>query len=197
MVEKKKGKNTKTVKKTSSKVTSKKTKKVVKEVEKKKTFKEIVTSVPFLVGVFVCLVILIVFLGVLIYQKEQKKKEDFDAHITIPVLKVSSNFEFGVDASLLLQEDNQEYIFKVVNYRNDEMAKEDVPYMVVIENPTNAVISLTKGDDDTDLMVDQKKTELQEFMPVSEEKQEFYYHLKIKSHGKLKLNDFISIQIVS
>ncbi len=197
MAEKKKSKNTKTIKKTSSTDNRKKTKKVVKEVEKEKTFKEIVTSVPFLVGVFVCLILLIAFLGVLIYQKEQKKKEEFDAHITIPVLKVSSNFEFGVDASLLLQEDNQEYIFKVVNYRNDEMAKEDVPYMIVVENPTNAVISLTKGDDKTDLMVDQKKTELQEFMPISEEKQEFYYHLKIESHGKLKLNDFISIQIVS
>ena len=201
MVEKKKGKK---ITKSKTKLERKKTTKKVErkthlkeEKKKKKTFKEIISSVPFLVGVIVCLLLLIAFLGLLIYQKEQKKKEEFDAHITIPVLKVNSNFEFGVDASLLLKEDNQEYIFKIVNYRNEDMATVEVPYTILVSNSTNAVVSLTKGEEETDLMVEQEKTEIQETMPLSEEQEEFYYHLKIESHGKLKTNDFIMIQIVS
>ena len=185
MAEKKK-KNTKT-----------KSKKTTKVVEEKKSFRDVINSVPFLIGVMIFLVVLIGFLGVLIYQKEEKKREEFDAHITIPVLKISSNFEFGVDTSLLLKEDNQEYIFKIVNYRGEDMANIEIPYKIIIENPTNAVIELTKGDDKTNLITSQEKTELEEVMPLSEEEEEFYYHLKIVSHGKLKTNDFVSIQIVS
>ena len=187
-------------KKTNTKKNSNKGKKVVvKKVENKSKadWKEFFRSTPFLIGVFVGLIVLIVFLGVCIHQKEQKKIEEFDAHITIPVLKTDANFEFGVDALLLTKEYNKEYIFKITNFRNDQKAEEEVPFQIVIENDTKATISLTKGDSEDELITDQKRTVIEEVMPLSEEEEAIYYHLKIASSGKLKKDQFIQIQILS
>ena len=196
MTEKKKKNSKENLKK--GKSTSKKAKKeVVVQEEKKKDWKEFFQSTPFLLSVFIGLIILIVILGVCIYKNEKKKEEEFDAHITIPVLKVSSNFEFGVDASLLVDEKNREYIFKITNYRNEDKAKEEIPYQVVIENTTNSIITLTKGDSTDNLIQEQEETVLEEVMPFSEENEEVYYHLRIDSFEDLKMDDFIQIKIIS
>jgi len=188
-------------KKSSTRKKEVKEKKIIEEAKAldspKKAWKDIFSSVPFLFGVLCFLLVFIIFLGFLIYHKEKEKEESFDAHISIPVLKIGSSFKFGIDASLLLEEKDQEYIFKVTNYRNDVKAKIDIPYKVIINNPTNAVISLTKEEDKTDLMVEQNNTELEEIMPFSEENEAVYFHIKITSHDKMKSDDFISVEIVS
>ena len=167
------------------------------EKSKKKDWNSFFRSTSFLAIIFIGLIILIVCLGIGIYQKEQKKIEEFDAHITIPVLKKDSNFEFGVDSYLLTKEHNKEYIFKITNFRNDEKALEEIPFQIVIENDTKASISLTRGDLSEDLIKGQKKTAIDDIMPLSQEDEAIYYHLKITSSKSLKKDQFIQIQILS
>ena len=173
-------------------------KNIVKEVEQpKKNWKTFFTSLPFLISTFCILLLVVIYLGVLIYQKEKKKEESIDAHITVPVLKIGSNFEFGVDASLLVKEKNKEYIFKVTNYRGEELNDTEVEYAIVIENPTKTVISLTKEDGTDNLITDQERTVIEGEKLAGGEQKEVYYHLKIDSFEDLKTDDFITIQVLS
>ncbi len=174
----------------------KKKKKKTKKKEEK-NWKEIFSSTPFLGTVFGLLLILIGVLGVLIYQKELKKEAEWDSHITIPVIEAGANFEFGIDLSVFVKEKNPEYIFKIVNYRDDEVNEEEIPYQILIENNSDSIISLTKEESSDDLIKTQKSTLIEGEILPSNEKKEVYYHLNLKEFGKIKNSDLIHVQIIS
>ena len=60
------------------------------------------------------------------------------ANISIPIIKEDSRFAFNINALNLSQTD--EYVFKIVNYRDDNINTEDFSYNITIINPKNAVL---------------------------------------------------------
>lgn len=160
------------------------------------TMKEFFSSLLFLKIFFGILIILVIVLGVLIYQKESQSEEEELAHITVPVYQVGTGFEFGIDAALLSKESNKEYILKITNYKGNKKIKEDVPYQIIVENPTDSIISIKKNHDKDNLMQEQKNTIIEDVMP-SKDKADIYYHIVIDSVGNLQNNDLYSVKIVS
>lgn len=169
----------------------------VEEVEKKSKMKEFFSSIMFLKIIFVILIIVVIVLGIFIYKKEKNDaNNEQDAHITVPVNQLGSDFEFGIDALLLSKENNKEYILKITNYKDDKVNKEEIPYQVIIENPTDCIISVTKDDEDKNLMVEQLSTTIEGKL-TSAFKEDIYYHIVIDSIGNLQSNDLLSVKIVS
>ena len=166
------------------------------KIKGKNVIKGFFSSLLFLKIFFGVLIILVITLGVLIYQKESNLEEKEDAHITVPVYQVGTDFEFGIDAALLNKESNKEYILKITNYKGNKKIKEDVPYQIIVENPTDSVISIKKNHDKDNLMQEQKTTIIEDVMP-SKDKVDVYYHIVIDSVGNLQNNDFYSVKIVS
>ena len=168
----------------------------VEKVEKKSKMKEFFSSIMFLKIIFVILIIVVIVLGIFIYKKEKSDDNKQYAHISVPINQLGSDFEFGIDALLLSKENNKEYILKITNYKDNKVNKEEIPYQVIIENPTDCIISVTKNDEDKNLMVEQLSTMI-EGMLGSSKKEDIYYHIVIDSIGNLQSNDFLSVKIVS
>ena len=128
-------------KKTTSTKKSGSTKKVdskknVKKIEKK-SIKNFFTSEKFLAVIFVLLLILVIVLGVLAYQKNEEYKDHPNSNINIPVTKLETKFDFNISAFYLAQ--SKEYIFRVSNYDDDIKAEGKIPYKITIENTADCV----------------------------------------------------------
>ena len=168
----------------------------VEKVEKKSNMKEFFSSIMFLKIIFVILIIVVIVLGLFIYKKEKNDDNKQYAHISVPVNQLGSDFEFGIDTLLLSKENNKEYILKITNYKDDKVNKEEIPYQVIIENPTDCIISVTKDNEDKNLMVEQLSTTIEGKL-TSALKEDIYYHIVIDSVGNLQSNDLLSVKIVS
>ena len=175
-----------------SKVQSKGKQKVIHERKSKSTKSYILLWV-----LFVLLLGLVVGLGVLVYQKKKAVGEEEIANINIPITKVDSRFSFNINA-YNLSSSNGEYVFRVSNYKNDEIASPDLTYSITIQNPTDVVVKLTKGDEDKDLMVEQTSTVLGSQSFSTSEKEDVYYHISVVKKGKkVDVKDLISVIITS
>ena len=170
----------------------KKSKKTNKKEEK--NWKELLTSTKVLWGIWIALVILIVFLSVKIYQKKQEAKNYVHTNLNLPIIKKEDSFEFSIDASALST--TKEYVFRISNYQEDKINKEELTYYIEIENPTDSIIEVYKNEENENLINTQEKTELEDSLG-NEEKEDIYYHVRIKSHGKLSTKDFIQIKVTS
>ncbi len=153
------------------------------------------SSTAFLTFVFVLLVIIVAFLIVLVHQKRKEVGDELHANIVIPIYKKDADFEFSISAVDLKK--SKEYVFKVVNYMKDIVNQEDVSYKITIKNPTDSVISLTKNDDNNNLMKLQKETVLDNEILMSKEQDEVFYFVHFKKVGKLKNDDLITVHIAS
>ena len=162
--------------------------------KKKITFKDIINSTKFLSIVFILLLILVIVLGILCYKKNEELKENGFSNITIPIIKKDDSFEFSINALTLARTD--EYIFKVTNVKDDVINEEEIPYTVTIENNNDCVISVSIDDTKKDLMKDQESTILTDKLRKVE-KDQVYYHVKVKSYGKLGNKDLINVKINS
>ena len=166
--------------------------------KKKKTWKEKIkeffSSLLFLEILFVILLVVVVCLGVLVHQK-RSSNEELHANIVIPIYKKDADFEFSISAVDLKK--SKEYVFKVINYMKDIVNEEDIVYSVNVQNPTDSVITLTKNDDETNLMKSQENTLLENEVLSSKEEKEIYYYVRFKKVGKLKNKDLITVHIAS
>ena len=106
-----------------------------KSIEKKTDYKVNTTNSnnhasTFQLIIFIVLLIVVIALGVLIFQKSKMESNNETANISIPIIKEDSRFAFNINALNLSQTD--EYVFKVVNYRDDDINTEDFSYNITI-----------------------------------------------------------------
>lgn len=169
-------------------------KKKKKKNKKKNTFSNDI-SIILLWSVFVFLIFVVVALGYKVYLKGQSGEENKVANLRIPIVEKDFEFEFGIQALSLLQE--EEYTFKIVNYRGDEVLEEDLSYSIVIENTTGAAIKVFKNDESVNLMKEQAKTEIENGAIKGGKKGEDIYHVIMISSQKLSKDDIIQIKVIS
>ena len=143
--------------------------------------------------IFVVLLIVVFVLGILIFQKSKNENNNESANISIPIIEKDSRFAFNVNALNLSQTD--EYVFKVVNYRDDNINTEDFTYNITIINPTNAVIKMTKDDGKKNYLSGKKEETIVNEKLGNSLKEEHYYHIKVIKTGKLMEKDLISVII--
>ena len=169
-----------------------------KSIEKKIDYKVNTTNSnnhasTFQLIIFIVLLIVVIVLGVLIFQKSKMESNNETANISIPIIKEDSRFAFNINALNLSQTD--EYVFKVVNYRDDDINTEDFTYNITILNPTNTVIEMTKDDDKKNYLSGKKEETIENEKLGNSLKEEHYYHIKVVKTGKLMEKDLISVII--
>ena len=167
-----------------------------KDKKEKKTIKEIINSTPFLLTVFLLLLITVIILGCIIHKKDYEKAQAFDSNMVIPLYEIETSFTFGIDAKALSKLDSREYVIKLTNYKGEKVEEEEMTYQVFVENLTDSVISLRKGDSKKNLMTDQKNTLIDEVMESSSEKEETYIYVHLDSFKKIEDGDFIHVKII-
>ena len=185
----------KKVVKQENKVSTKETKTIRGRKKEKFSFQEFCTSYATLWTIFVLLILLIIVLGVMIYQKNEKEKHSAFANMKVSVVKKDDEFSFGISALTLAQTD--QYIFKIMNYKKNSINQEEIPYKVIVDNATDSVIKVTKNDSDEDLMKEQSYTVIEEGVLSKDEQEDIYYHVTITSSGKLSSKDVIYVKIIS
>jgi hypothetical protein len=167
--------------------------------KQKKSFleslKSIVTSTTFLGIVFVLLLGLVIILGIYVHDKKNEEREELHANIMIPINEVETEYEFSISAIDLRKVGK--YIFKITNYLKDAINEDEIVYSITIQNPTDSVITLTKEDAKENLMLDQKKTVIENEILPSLYKKDVYYTVQFAEIGDLKNKDLISIIINS
>ena len=163
--------------------------------KKKKTAQDLLNSVKTLTVVFVLLLVLVIFLVVLCAIKYKESKENEFANMIIPVYELNTNYEFNINAKILSEVDN--YTFKIVNYKKNEINKEEIPYKIEIKNDTNSTIKVTKNDSKKDLMKEANESIIDEVTLEKDKKQNIYYHIKITNYKDLTKDDLIYIKITN
>ena len=167
-----------------------------KKKKKKNTKKEIDTVDKIMIGVLVLLGIFIVFLGFrLVFEISKSSKNTVKANIVIPVL----NKQNTSSITLNMKEFNEKsvYIFKVNNYRNNDVNKEKINYTVRVLNEDQTNIILTKNDSDKNLANTEKEFEVPNNKLKAKEKQSDVYRLKIKDKNNIKSDSKVIISIDS
>ena len=164
----------------------------MKKKKKNRSIKSFFKSTKFLKIIFILLIILVVFLVVLCVIKDKESKDNGFANISFPLVEDSKPIEFGINALTLSQTD--EYIFKVVNFKDNKINQKKREYTVTIENKLDCVISVTINDQKENLMINQESTILTDTLK-SKEKETVYYHVKVKSSGELGDRDLINVRI--
>ncbi len=167
----------------------------MKKKQNKKNVQDLLKSVKTLTVVFVLLLVLVIFLLVLCVIKYKESKVNAYANMVIPVYEVNTDYEFSINAKILSEVD--EYVFKIVNYKNKEINKEEIPYKIEIKNDTNSIIKVTKDDSKKDLMKNQKETIIDENTLKKDTKESIYYHVKITKAKDITKDDLIYIKITN
>ena len=167
----------------------------MKKKQNKKNVQDLLKSVKTLTVVFILLLALVIFLLVLCIIKYKESKANAYTNMVIPVYEVNTDYEFSINAKILSEVD--EYVFKIVNYKNKEINKEEIPYKIEIKNDTNSIIKVTKDDSKKDLMKNQKETIIDENTLKKDTKENIYYHVKITKINDISKDDLIYIKIVN
>lgn len=163
--------------------------------KKKKTTDDLLNSTKKLMIVFILLLVLVIFLFVLCVVKYKESKKNEFANMIIPVYELNTDYEFSVNAKILSEVD--EYVFKIVNYKKEDINKEEIPYKVEIKNDTNSTIKVTKDSSKKDLMDKQKEKIIDEVTLEKNKKQDIYYHIKITKSKDLTADDLIYVKIIN
>lgn len=161
----------------------------------KKTTADLLNSTKKLMIIFILLLVLVIFLFILCVVKYNESKKNEFANMTIPVYELNTNYEFSINAKILSEVN--EYTFKIVNYKKNEINKDKIPYKVEIKNNTESTIKVTKDDSKKDLMNKEKEKIIDEVTLEKNKKQNIYYHIKITKSNDLTKEDLIYVKIMN
>ena len=107
----------------------------------------------------------------------------------------SSDFEFGIDVKELEKEKGKRYTFKIVNYHDEELIQEDIPYEIHIYNPTESTFKITRDNQEKTLHKDESL--VIEGSLAGKQKIEDYYTVQIVNYQKESSEEFLYIHIFS
>lgn len=178
---------------TKAKVAKVKTSQTREKTKNKK--KSIFTTENILAAVFGILLIVVVVLGVMVFNKSQENKDKVNANLVVPIFEVNAEENVSLNTLALAEED--EYVLKITNYKDDKVIAEKVNYSITVENDSKAIVKVTKNKDTEDLMKNQKSTVIENQELKSNTKEDVYYHISITEKNKIDKDDKVNIKIAS
>ena len=172
-------------------VTENKVVKKEKNNKKKIDYAKVVTNEKFLLSVFILLAVIVCILGCLVIKHKNNTRVIDKTNVVIPIIEENTTNSIQIDAFGLTKE--RFYVIKVTNYRDKNINKEEFKYTINVENDTKATIKVTKNDDETNLIKNNKKTVVTGQELIKDKKQEDYYYVSVVHDGGVVKNDFIKI----
>ena len=137
-------------------------------------------------------IVLILIIALIKLSVEQKQRGN--VQLIIPILSDKINEEFNIDISNLKENETKTYVFKVTNYRDKEINKENIDYSLSLNKLGNDVdISMYKNQEKDNLLI---KDDFKVMGTLfKEQKMEYTYTIKIKANKKVENKKKISISI--
>lgn len=157
--------------------------------------KSIFTTENILAAVFGILLIVVIVLGVMVFNKSRENKDKVNANLVVPIFEVNAEENVSLNTLALAEED--EYVLKITNYKDDKVISEKVNYSITVENDSKAIVKVTKNKDTEDLMKNQKSTVIENQELKSNTKEDVYYHISITEKNKIDKDDKVNIKIAS
>ena len=153
------------------------------------------TSVILLI-VFITLCVTVCILFGLVLHKNKEMSKNPTASIVIPVIKKDNKMTFSLD--LYSMKEKEEYIFKVTNYRGDNVNDFDINYSIYIKNDTDAKLELYRvGNEKVNLMDNIVDNEIKGFKLYKNEKEDIYFKVVVSNLKNVKKKELASIMILS
>lgn len=162
---------------------------------KKNTKKQTINQEKVLAIIFVALAILVIILLIVALKQKNERKARNESHITVPVLEENTTSNISINLKEFKEENTNEYVFIVSNYRQDKINKKELEYDINITNSDNIDIKLYKNDDTTNIL--DEDLEVEDNILVKNKKQEDIYKLVITKNDKIKDSSVINIEIDS
>ena len=162
---------------------------------KKNTKKQTINQEKILAITFVLLAILVIILLIVALKQKNERKARNESHITVPVLEENTTSNISINLKEFKEENTNEYVFIVSNYRQDKINKKELEYDINITNSDNIDIKLYKNDDTTNIL--DEDLEVEDNILVKNKKQEDIYKLVITKNDKIKDSSVINIEIDS
>lgn len=162
---------------------------------KKNTKKQSINQEKVLAMIFVALAILVIILLIVALKQKNERKARNESHITVPVLEENTTSNISINLKEFKEENTNEYVFIVSNYRQDKINKKELEYDINITNSDNIDIKLYKNDDTTNIL--DEDLEVEDNILVKNKKQEDIYKLVITKNDKIKDSSVINIEIDS
>lgn len=178
---------------TKARVAKVKTRQTREKTKNKK--KSIFTTENILAAVFGILLIVVIVLGVMVFNKSRENKDKVNANLVVPIFEVNAEENVSLNTLALANED--EYVLKITNYKDDKVIAEKVNYSITVENDSKAIVKVTKNKDTEDLMKNQKSTVIENQELKSNTKEDVYYHISITEKNKIDKDDKVNIKIAS
>ena len=148
-----------------------------------------------MIGVLIVLGIVILFQGIKLVKEVTKKTDNpIKANIVIPVLGENTNSSITLNMKEFDEE--SEYIFKVTNFRYNDINKEKITYKVVITNLDKTNILVTKNDKDINVDAEEEFISSKNNLKAKE-KQTDIYKVKIKDKNNIDEDSKVIISIES
>ena len=169
---------------------NKNNKEVVVEKVNKKDKGTIIMTITF----FALLILVSVLFAVVIHKKHVADNE-LVAKMVFPVIEKDSAMSFSIDLGYVSEDDD--YIFKITNYRDDKVNDFDVNYKIIIKNETAAKIKVFRGKTNVNLMKKQKNTEITDLKLYKNEKEDVYFRVSFSNLDKIKKKDMVDVYIVA
>lgn len=167
----------------------------MKKESKKNIKKQAINQEKVLAIVFVALSILVIILLIIALKQKNARQVKDESHITIPVLEENTKSNISINLKEFKEEDTNEYVFIVSNYREDKINKNELEYDLKITNSDNVEIKLYKNENTTNLI--EKELEVEDNTLIKNKKQEDVYKLVITKNDKIKDTSVINIEIDS
>lgn len=162
---------------------------------KKNTKKQTINQEKVLAITFVLLAMLVIILLIVALKQKNERKARNESHITVPVLEENTTSNISINLKEFKEENTNEYVFIVSNYRQDIINKKELEYDINITNSDNIDIKLYKNDDTTNIL--DEDLEVEDNILVKNKKQEDIYKLVITKNDKIKDSSVINIEIDS
>ena len=163
--------------------------------KRNKKSKEIDKIDILMIGVLIVLGIFILFQGIKLVKEVTKKKDNpIKANIVIPVLSKNTNSSITLNMKEFKEE--SEYVFKVTNFRNNDINEEKLSYKVIIANPDQTNILITKNEKDINVDNEEEFVSSKNNLKAKE-KQTDIYKIKIKDKNNIKEDSKVIITIES
>ena len=157
------------------------------------------TTEIILVVSFITLLILVIILSfkAINLKKEFNRRQEMD--FIMPVLDNKTNNSFEVDLTDMKKDDIKEYKFMITNYKDKNIAKEEISYQIELANNSDDVkIKLYKEKEDKNLLSEKEKVQkLENNSLTGNEKDSDTYYLIIRATDEVTKKDNISIKITS
>lgn len=166
-----------------------------KSKKKKLTKKKIDKLDIILLGVMALLGLLILYLGFKLVYAITHKDNTPQANIVIPVL--DKNTSSSITLTMSEFKKDSVYIFKVNNYRNNDINKEKIKYTIEVLNEDETNISIFKNDSEEDLAQPGSSFKIEENKLKAKEKQTDLYQVKLKNKKNVNKNSQVTISIES